>query len=743
MAKKRAPKPDSGAEKPPKSARADADKKPQVTDSLGQGDEKPENWADDQTSEIYEKALKCYESIAAAYQGKQKQADDIAEYWNIYQATPDENQTYSGNSQCYVPVVRDAINARAKRTIKQLFPTPNRHVDAVGADGETPQPQLALLESYIRSTKLKDIVRSDLVAGDVTGQWNLYIDWTKSYRMITKMIKRNPELAPVDGEEISLIDPGEEVEETEEEEIITEGPEVVDFATEDLAVVPPTCNDLEKAEIVSIRLRMSKEKVRMLIDEGVFVKQEGQEFDEFWAAMEAAAGAAPDGSMQRKAPPKQRAQDAGIRTEGTMKYMLVFEATMRLDFGDEDGKKRLGYVYYAGPEQILGIIKAPQWGGKRPVLSAPVDRIQGSFFGKSKIDPIKFIQWNLNDFWNMGQDSAMYSMLPIVMTDPLKNPQYQSLVIGLAAVWPTSPNDTKVMSFPQLWKESLTIVDGMKRQIWESMDVNEMMMGKMPAGRKNNQLMGQMSQEQQTAIMDHADRYEECMLNPLVERMFEYDSQFRTEDITVMARGEVGEKARVMDIPPQQWGVRYWFKWTGTETVSGQQMMQQQIALMNVLRGIPPQQLGKRRLDIGPILEKLTNNVYGSELGARILIDESNMFTLSPEVENEMMHNMLPVDVHDADDDVKHIEAHQEAAKNTGDPQGRFRSHLAKHVMQLQKKRQMAAPPTGQPGVPGGAPQPGVAGTPRPGAQPAPPNGQAQPPGMPHPDQAAGQPGRG
>ena len=95
------------------------------------------------------------------------------------------------------------------------------------------------------------------------------------------------------------------------------------------------------------------------------------------------------------------------------------------------------------------------------------------------------------------------------------------------------------------------------------------------------------------------------------------------------------------------------------------------------------------------------------------------------------------VDTHQADDDVMHIQSHQSVARITGDPGARFRAHIAKHVMQLQTKRQMQMQQSGQqPGVPGapgpsvgGPAAPGMAGTPRPGAQPAPVRGGQNPPG--------------
>jgi hypothetical protein len=51
-----------------------------------------------------------------AYENQAEQSDRIEEYWNIYNAQPDENLQYSGNSQGYVPAVRDCVNARTKRS---------------------------------------------------------------------------------------------------------------------------------------------------------------------------------------------------------------------------------------------------------------------------------------------------------------------------------------------------------------------------------------------------------------------------------------------------------------------------------------------------------------------------------------------------------------------------------------------------------------------------------------------------
>jgi len=696
-----------------------------------------ENWADDETSAAYEAAKKFYKIIVAGYRNQEDRGDEIEAAWNIYNCIPDMNQGYAGNSTCYVPAVRDAINARAKRIVKQLFPISHRHVDAITEDNKIPYTELSMIEHNISRTELKDLSRTGLVAGDVTGQWNFYIDYTKSYRKVTKLVLKAPKLSIVDGESVvkgEVHDPIEDEEETlETEDVCEEGPEVVPFADEDLFVYPPTASSIQKAQMAVMRLRMSEDAVARMVDEGVFILPEGcADAHTFFEREEPKSK-----GRQKRDPDKKAVHDAGIKTEGTVKYALVYECWCRLDLGGKH--KEEAVVYFVGEDEIIGIIKNPYWSGKRPIISAPIDKIEGSFKGRSKIEPVKYMQWNLNDFWNLGQDSALYSQMPVFAANPMSNPNWATMVLGLAAVWPIAPDDIKALTFPQLYKESMTMCEGIKRQIWESLDVNETMMGKMPQGRKNNQLMGAMQQEQQVNIIDVAERFETQVLNPIVEWFHELDLQFRTKSVMVQARGEIGVKASMIKAEPQQWGQRILFQWWGTKAVAGMQLLQQQIGFLNVLKGTPPAMLDGRRLNILPILEKGVESLFGPEVASKIFIDERDLFTVSPEIENEMLHNGLEVDVNPGDNDIEHIKSHTEAVKLAGDPMMVYKKHIVAHIQAMKKKQQqqMAMQQQmvqGAPGAPGGGQAPGAAGTP-PGALPGQSRNAVNPPGAIHQDQ--------
>jgi len=659
-------------------------------------------------SSVKEKCYKLYAQIVSGFKEEKKdQSESIDEYWDIYNCVLGENQQYDGDAQVYEPIVHDAIEARRKRFTGMTFPSVGNNIEVISEQGNSPGETLAILQRHVRETDLRSAVSTLFLNGDVEGQWSIMPDWKRKERTITRKVKKTIE--------------GTEVSDVEKETIVDEGPDVTIIPAQDLWVFPATVSDIQDAEIVSVALRLTEDALDEKVEEGVFLK----------AAVKKLAKDA--GEDQAKWAQKERSGEAGIKIKAGQKFALIYMAFAKLKL---DGKKKPAIIYFGGPDNILGVIENPYWSQKIPIISEAVDKVAGSFWGKSKVSPVAALQYQLNDISNMGQDSAMYSLMPIIMTDPLKNPQYSSMVLSMAAIWATNPNDTKIVDFPALYQHSLTIRGSIKQQIMESMDVNETMLGRAPAGRKNAQAIGQQSAEAMATIGDVVKRFENGVMNKLLEWFYELDLQFREEDLLVVQEGEHGIQSIIEKIPPQQAGIRYWFHWNGADKAIGAQNIQQMIAWMNVLRGLPPQVLNGRKLDLGKMIEFINQAILGPTMAQNVLIDESHKMSIPPEIENEILLNNLPVTPSPMDDDQHHIQEHQKAAQQTKDPTGSFRNHIMEHVKSMQAKLAQQQP-KGQPGIPGGA-GPGVAGTPRPGSIPSGPRGVAQQPaGAIHQDQMA------
>jgi hypothetical protein len=213
------------------------------------------------------------------------------------------------------------------------------------------------------------------------------------------------------------------------------------------------------------------------------------------------------------------------------------------------------------------------------------------------------------------------------------------------------------------------------------------------------------------------------------------DHQFRDDDMTIPAFGEMGVQLQMEKIAPVQMDRRFEFRWYGVEAARSMQQMQMQMAGINVIAKIPPQAIPGKQLDLSPVVSTWVENIFGSRLGALVFKDIKSQLTLQPEFENQLLQQGFPLAVHPLDDDPQHMQVHQQAMAQ-GDLSGSIREHMMRHQMQMQQKQQAAMVQQQQmlqPRQQGG-------GGPRQGALAGPPRGGQQPPGAVPRDQMAGPP---
>lgn len=668
---------------------------------------------------VREDAEEIYRDVVDGYEAKREREDAIKRYWSIYNCELTEEQAYTGNSKIYVPVVRDAVEARTIRFSNALFPSNGRYAECISSTADQAQALVALINHYVRETRLREIMTGVLRSGDITGQYNLYIGWRDKKRTIMERVKK-PVTINIGGMEIETPEMVEDVEEVTIEKGV---PDIWVVPDEDLCVLPSTVDVIDDADTVAVAIRVTKSWVR---------ERKSQFTPKSYKKALALFDDKTLNDPTRPNPEKARSKDAGIKSEKGAKFLLLYEIWTKLEL---DGERVPAVILTAGPDNILSIKKNPYWGQKCPVISAPVKKISGSFWGVSSIAPVEKLQYQCNDAINMGMDAAQYALMPIVMTNPVNNPRIGSMVLEMAAVWQTNPQDTQIVKFPPLWQDALGIVSATKAQVMESFGLNPAMMPAQGAPQRKP-TQAQIAQEQMLALEGTADAIrvlESYILSPLVERIFEYDQQFRDDELLISHFGELGYEATLEKVPPVQFGSRYQFVWNGIERNQNAQRIGQMISMMNVLRGIPPQQLNGRVLDIGPILDQIVDTVFGPRIAPRVLKSARDSMSVNPQLENEMLLANMPVSISPLDNDVEHLQAHHQAAMQSGDPTHQIAAHMQAHMMQMQKKAAAQAP-QGMPGIPGGA-GPGVAGTPRPGAIPAPPKNVQAPPGAIHPDQ--------
>jgi hypothetical protein len=672
---------------------------------------------------VREKLERLYETIEKAWTECTDRINGNLDFWDIFNCELGPSQFYTGNSQAFVPIVHDAVEARKTRFVNQIFPQSGRYVEVVTDDEELPSALLALVDHYVEFSRLRvDVLPALFKSGDIEGQYSVYVDWTERTRYVTRRVHKGPDIGDGDSLPASAVDEQDHIEDIEEVEVKDFGPVVEVIPDNDLIILPNIADTIDEVLYryggsVTILRRWSKAMIEKKMAEGVVDRDAGEELIERMRSAE---------KSNIRDEKKAMADAAGVKTAG--KYALIYETWSVIEVDD---RMRLTRTYFGGSDMILSCMLNPFWCDLCPVISVPVDKVSGSVKGISKIRAVAPLQYMANDFLNEGADSASYALMPIIATDPLSNPRVGSMVVDLGAVWEVDPNKTKFMEFPKLWQDALGLVQALTQQIFQTLSVNPSMIAQRSAAKKPTQ--AEIAAEQAIDILATADviiPFEAGILTPMITRFVEYDSQFRREGLWVKAFGREGIKSQMQEVPPQQLGNRTSFKWWGVEQARSAQQIQQQISFMNVLKEIPQQMLEGRRIDMVPLIERAVESVFGPRLGPQVFKPVSDMIGMPPEEENQLLLQGNDLPVSPADDDREHLKVHMQAMQAAqGNPHALWavKQHMFKHQQQMGLKNAAAAAQMqgGQPGQ----------GGPRPGAQSQAPRGGQQPAGAVQRDQ--------
>lgn len=694
--------------------------------------------------DVRDACLQLYKDIEKGFMEQWERSNSQLDYWDIYNCELGPKQFYSGNSKIFVPIVADAIDARKTRFTNQIFPTTGKNVEVVASE-DKPQAMMSLLEHYIRKAQLRSVVVPTLLKnGDVEGQYNLYLSWVENERHVAYRVTRQDAL----DEDPDVALPGESDDDEEdsyediEEETVTHAyPHVEVLPDADVLILPFTATTVDEAVntggSVTVLRRYTKARIEQLVADGEIEQEVGDLIKEQFKAKEA---------TQHPDKKKKITDAAGITGDAGKLVCYMYETWTKLTLTekDEDGEekkvRRICRIRYASEEIIASCRRNPYWCDQVPVISAPSDRTEGSGKGRSRIKRIETMQYAANDAVNEGMDTAAYALLPIVMTDPLKNPRTGSMILNVAAIWETNPNDTKFAQFPALWKDAFEIVNACKQQIFQSLGVNPAMLPS-STGQKGKTNQAQVAQEQQIDLLMTADvvtGVEADVLTPVLRWFVYLDHQFRKKELTLRQFGELGHEMNMEAVPPVQMDRRFEVRWFGVEAMRSVQQMQQQMAGINVIRGIPPQQYEGFALNLAPVLQQFMENLFGPVLARRVFTDLRSKMSMDPEFENQLLAQRFQLPVSPYDDDQEHIKKHLELYQEEGDPSGAIRTHMMLHSLSMQKKmaqaQQQGPQQQGAQGVPGGV-GPGVPGQPRQGARTGGPRGGQGPAGMIHQDQ--------
>jgi hypothetical protein len=673
-------------------------------------------------------------AVQRAYEDQNERAADTEDYWDCFNCVTNDNRFYNGRSEIYWPIVHDALVALVTRFSNQMCPQSGRYIEEVAADGTQSSSLIGLLEHYLREAKFEtQVLKPLLLTGFVEGQLNLYVDWTEREREIVSRETHGPRV-PMLGGDVEA--PGEEIDDIKVE-TVREGQPVYDVLHDTgIAVWPATVDSLDEAFTsgggVAIARHWTKAKIDRLVKQGAIRKEEA-------AALKDSMDEVFKGKISIE---KHLAEMVGIHPKGLGATVWEVWTMLPLDDEggyDEEGAERLCRVFLGPNRAQLGAKRNPYWNDLCPLLSAPLTKTAGVFKGKSPISyGIDSIQYEANDAVNEGADSAVLSAAPIIRRDPEKS--NGPLVFGVGAIWDGAKDAIDILTFPDLTPRAVTRVQMALGAIFQSLGVNPSMLPQQTRTGKPNQ--AQVAQEQQVDLLTTAEGVKvpvESILTPLLGLTVDFDYQFRDHAITIRGFGELGKRAELEQVGPVQNRKSYVFLWRGAEQVKMMMTMQQAgTAWMNVMMQ-PNMQAALAKagyaFDPAPLVLLMNQNLFGSFVGAQVLINQRELLTMDPETENQILVTGQHLHTHPLDQDPQHMQSHVKALQ-MGDPHGTIAQHIAEHVQSMQMKIAASMQRAGaQQGMPPQAP--GGPGAPQPGAMPMGPHAAKGPAGMIHPDNAA------
>lgn len=664
-------------------------------------EDRKKEWRDD--DKVKEQLNEIYAQVLSGFDDKADQNQVIERAWDIYNCNLNENQVYDGDSAVYLPIVHDAIEARVTRFSNSIFPNTGRYSEVLSDDAKVPYETMAVLDYYVDACSLRDNIAPALMrAGDIEGQYSLFISWQDRKRYSIKKIQ-TPLL---DDASLGEVDAAGKTDDIEMEAVDDSRPDVMVLDARDLLIQPASVDEIDDADVVAIALRLSKGKLQKMIDDGDIDEEAGEDLIKNMGMT---------GRDMQPDPDKKNLNAAGVKKDSKgNRTALVYMIWTRLKIG---GKRRMCMAYVAGANNVLSCKRNPYWSDRIPVITQAALKVNGSIWGKSRVQTVEKSQYAANDAFNMGQDSIKYSLMPVVNVDPERF-NATSVVLTMGSIWLGPVDALKIIEFPNRWPDAERVVDVCRAQIMQSLSINPAMMPMGNAGKKPTQ--AQIAQEQQVALEGTADVItilESAVFNKLLRWFYELDYQFRTEAIKVRRFGPVGIQSEMQEVPPTGVDTHYHFKWYGSEGQRSAQQIQQMISLLGVIRGIPPEQMNGRKVDASPVIEAAVLATFGPRIGPKALIDQTHMLTINPQEENNMMNQGFNVPISPMDNDVEHIQAHTQDISQNSDKFGNKTVHVQMHTAQMKAK---TAPP------PQAGPQMGGA---RPGAQVQGATGPQQPSG--------------
>jgi hypothetical protein len=319
----------------------------------------------------------------------------------------------------------------------------------------------------------------------------------------------------------------------------------------------------------------------------------------------------------------------------------------------------------------------------------------GEFYGRGIAEAIQFMQYQVNDMANQTMDSSTLALNNITIVNPAFAPNVDSFEIEPGAVWWADPNAIKQFVFPDLSDTGIKNLN-LIRTIMTTMSDNSPQLPDPIAGKARSTGQAQLAiDEWQTDLFSFMQSIETEALVPFTSKTHSLIQQYVNDDLIIRVSGKYAETWIKKLVTPEDLAGRYDFTWKGAiQTQNNAIKVQQILQFIKVAQNLPPD--SKVKVNWANLILKLFRDGLQFKDAHTIIETPDSNPSVPPSIENKMINMGGPVEVNPEDDDQLHVESHNKAMAESQDPYIKyvFSLHIAKHNAQIEQKRQMACAAT-------------------------------------------------
>lgn len=621
------------------------------------------------------------------------QRENLEQYWlrffNMWNVTKDDNHSYSGRANLYVPEVRKNVEAQARQFTELAFPTddpfycsPYRTGSRRGAD-----LQRSIRTWQIREANLKLKYHVFARQECLYGTSPVRVDWSRKTERVLQSA-RDPKTG-----KIKL---------TKNMVELFNGP---DFMVRDLFnwfVFNPNSNDMDDngcfEDIVVSRddlNRMRKELKLMNLDEidkGMSRPYLLEELNKRVQRAESLGLQVENQGYAGTAILREEDKDYGRELLQTLVYSkMVCPKEMYLD--DEDPSLAIPVeIRLFNSTNIASVRRNPFFHQRPPYLIGKyIPGNANEFYGQGIPWATQYQQYELNSKAEQAMDSATLALNPIAIIDPALASQTGNFEIEPGAAWYANPAGVKFSNFTDVSGSGYNAMGIIKAQMQDYSDRSPALPPQLLGKSRSATQSGIVNSALNTDLSFFQTQNELMVLQPLMKMWDSLTDQYADEDQIIMILGDDAKDWHRQIIKKSALVGDYMYFWDAAKHLGQKEIMaRQMIDAMKVAGSLPPEVQAKMNFNFAEAFITVFRDLWNLPNSRKILSLPEEMKSQSPEVELKMLKLGMDIEVLPQDNDQAHIAEHDKDIKAM--PDGYMKDvlirHSLAHIDQVKKKAQ-------------------------------------------------------